>query len=115
LGADEPAVDPDRARVDALREPHRARYVLAVDAGDQAVAEPVGQRHGLILGLEIEGDRDRAEDLLTRNRVIRCDLIEDRGRHEIAAVEILRPSAPEAQPRALGLAFREVPGDLLVL
>ena len=40
-----------------------ARMSLAVDAGDEAVAEPVGERHRLVRRLEVQRDGDRPEDL----------------------------------------------------
>src|SRR5690606_4643569 len=102
--ADEPAVDPDGPRLDALGKAQRAADVAAIDPRDEAVAEAVGEGHRLLLGLEIHRHRHWPENLLARDGGFRRDLIEDGGNHEIAAVQVLRPSAAEAQARAGSLA-----------
>ena len=63
-----PVVDADDAVFERLGDAPDAADVAAVEIGGEAELGVVGQRDRLLLGLEAEQRRDRAERLLARDR-----------------------------------------------
>src|SRR6266542_2636785 len=104
-------VDPDYASLDLARDIERQVDILAPDAGGQAEAGIVGQRHRL--GRRAEGgcDQHGPEDLDLGDRGGGRDIGEQRGRKEVA----LGWAGPGWLPHgcALGTALLDKPLDLL--
>src|SRR5260221_585056 len=113
--AEIPAIDPDRAGLDPLRQPQGPPDVAGIDAGDQAVGEAVGDGQRLVLAIEVDRRADRAEDLLAGDPRARRHLVEQSRLDKIAAVEMGRPAAAEAQPRPARQPVGDIAHDLAVL
>src|SRR5690348_9397986 len=71
-----PAIDPDRAGLDLACQPHRPGDVAGIDPRGKPVAQPIGEIHRLVLAGDVDGDADRAEDLLPRDGGIGIGAVE---------------------------------------
>src|SRR5216117_3272658 len=85
--ADEPAIDPHRTGLELTRELQRARDVLTVNAGDEPVAQAIGELRGLFHRVEDLRHGDWTKDLFARQDIVGSNLVDDGGCYEIAALQ----------------------------
>src|SRR6202008_1803901 len=71
--------------------------------------------HAPRLALDVEGNADRPEDFLPRDRRRWVDTLENGRFDEITALEMPRPVSPRAQPRSVGPAACDIAGYTLIL
>src|SRR6476619_7146351 len=105
---DDQAVHRDAARAYPPRDLVAALGVLGVDRAVQPVDRAV-RLLDRVVDVFVRDERDdRPEDLFLRDRHRRLHVVEHRRLDEPAAVEALRPTAPEHELRALVLALLDV-------
>src|SRR5271154_4358733 len=88
LGRDDAFVDADDAVFQPLGNPEHAADVARVEIGRQAEFGVVGHADRIVLGLEAEDRRDRAERLLARHRHLGIDVGQDGRLVERAAERV---------------------------
>ncbi|MNH04336.1 hypothetical protein D3C79_636280 [compost metagenome] len=99
-------VDVDRTGPQLRNQPVDPAQVIGVDRRRQAERRIVGQRQGLLLGVERSGHQDRAENLLAHDAHVVVAVGEDRRLHEEARA--LDRLATVVQLRPFGLAQLDV-------
>src|SRR5215831_20832208 len=111
-----PGVHPDDAALQRRAEAMGPDQVARPHRGGQAIAHPVGGAEDLLLGVEGDERRDRAEDLLLVGAALRAEAL-DQGRLDeppslAAAAQPGLPAAGE-EPPALLAGQREVAEHLV--
>src|SRR3546814_3819379 len=111
LGGDEAGVYADHAGLQRLADAPDAAHVAGVEVGGEAELGVVGERDGLLLGLEAEQRRDRAEGFLAGHLHLRGHV----GQHGrlVEGPATLVAGAAEHHLRALRLGIGDVLFDLV--
>jgi hypothetical protein len=93
---------------------------LGEDGASVSVSAVVGELDRLLQGVHADGDEHGAEDLLEIGHVLRVDIVQDSGAHEVAGLvhgvadEVDMLSAVQQELRALGHALGDEVVDALL-
>src|SRR5579885_2764339 len=104
-------VDPERSRLDLLKETLGLEWVVRVEIGSQAIGAIVGKSNRLVEVAIGHDGNDRAKSLLAHDGKGVIDIGQHRRLIEVAAFKLRRTPAARQHLRAASLCLLDLPFD----